>query len=972
MSYGDLFDTNYYKLSCERLVVANTETSVLSSLIVVGGASISGDMELSGTVKYSDSTPSTSSTSGALVCAGGIGVSEDSFFGKDVTIGGTLTCSDLVYEQSEIITSSDDSISTSTGASVVVGGMGIGRSLFIGGDVTMLGTSQSVDTSTGALTVAGGVGIKNDLRVGGIIYGTINGTTTTTTDDSTSTSSGSLIVNGGVGIAKRLNVGGKTDVPTLNVSSFVVSSDTSTGSIIVAGGIGVGNNVNMGGNLSVLGASSLKSCTVSSSLVATSNSTGAVVVTGGIYVGNNIMAGNSGSVISTPRLDIWLTIPSNAANITYDSSALLLNNITQLKTPSIRLFSWKTVGSSFTANITLSNDDGNITISMANATNNKLIVNAGTDTKRLYVSDSTASISTSTGAIRVVGGVGVGGSISATDLTLYNGAGSSAITVNPADSFLTLSDTRVSTVLNTKSLTFFYPATLYEGDIALNGTNGNLKIISPAAGIEMNIQDAVTVSNKLVVSGSETASTSTGALSITGGAHILDNLFVNNSARASDFTTPTVTSLNTFYTSVKNVTDTLISVKNYGALGNNVNDDTIPFQNWWTAISQPTAIGIGYIPAGTYKITGSLTWDCSAIVGRGLRIAGDGMNASILQFDSGCTLTISSATAVYYLTMYDFGINCFVNGYGMLFSVMIRDSELSRIRITNSNGATGCGGVSFTYLVGCHLNNLICQGNNTTSTNAGIHIASASNAIANAGYISSFGIGLNLVGAVGGCSFISPDIEYCARAVKLNSASISNNLFIGGTFYSSSVCFVDSVLTGGNNVMYYPAFGASTKYGGTNGFCCYGSTGTAIGSLNSLPPDVYASNLYLGTSTNALSNYSVVNTTLTWSRSLTNTFVVRCCKVGANVTISSDKYTGTSSGTSTYLLSTTGITSTYWPLADIYCPIWTLNNTANICGLLIIAAGTGIITIYRDISNLGTNFQNNTTIGYSFSVSYNV
>jgi hypothetical protein len=47
-----------------------------------------------------------------------------------------------------------------------------------------------------------------------------------------------------------------------------------------------------------------------------------------------------------------------------------------------------------------------------------------------------------------------------------------------------------------------------------------------------------------------------------------------------------------------------INVKDYGAVGNNINDDTTAFNN---AISALNSAGILYIPKGNYKITGKLT-----------------------------------------------------------------------------------------------------------------------------------------------------------------------------------------------------------------------------------------------------------------------------------------------------------------------------------------------------------------------------
>jgi hypothetical protein len=89
--------------------------------------------------------------------------------------------SNAVFKQQVLLDNADsNSRSTSTGALVVNGGVGIGKNLNVGGDAAIGGglqiggilnltnETQSTDTATGALKVAGGVGIRKNLNVGGI------------------------------------------------------------------------------------------------------------------------------------------------------------------------------------------------------------------------------------------------------------------------------------------------------------------------------------------------------------------------------------------------------------------------------------------------------------------------------------------------------------------------------------------------------------------------------------------------------------------------------------------------------------------------------------------------------------------------------------------------------------------------------------------------------------------------------------
>jgi hypothetical protein len=103
------------------------------------------------------------------------------------------------------VTSATQATSTATGALVVTGGVGIGGDLHVGGEIvaqrlvieyttvttTLVQTDDIVKTSnytnatnttSGALQVAGGAGIGRDLHVGGFIYGQLAGAVTTATN----------------------------------------------------------------------------------------------------------------------------------------------------------------------------------------------------------------------------------------------------------------------------------------------------------------------------------------------------------------------------------------------------------------------------------------------------------------------------------------------------------------------------------------------------------------------------------------------------------------------------------------------------------------------------------------------------------------------------------------------------------------------------------------------------------------------
>jgi hypothetical protein len=167
---------------------------------------------------------------------------------------------------------------------------------------------SSTSTSTGALVVAGGVGIGKELSVGGAagFAGTVAfeaPVTISADDESTATNNGALIVAGGVGIAKRINVGGAADFDS-NVNVDGVADFNSN--ISVDGAADFNSNINVDGvadfnsNISVDGAADFNS-NVNVDGVADFNSN--VSVDGTTTLNNNLTvsknAGTGGNHVAT-------------------------------------------------------------------------------------------------------------------------------------------------------------------------------------------------------------------------------------------------------------------------------------------------------------------------------------------------------------------------------------------------------------------------------------------------------------------------------------------------------------------------------------------------------------------------------------------------------------------------------------------------------------------------------------------------
>ena len=202
-----------------------------------------------------------------------------------------------------IISSSINSTSTTTGALQVAGGVGLTGNLYAGGIIRLTDETESAATADGALVVSGGVGIAKNLNVGGDIQVTgdftVAGTFTTTASDS-------LAINDPFLFLATNNTGDALD--TGFVSKYVDGAlvDRYTGFFrdVTDGTYKIFANLTVEPSTTVdttapsfaLADLSLGSLTASGVIAATSGTasssrtTGAVVVTGGLGVSGAVHA----------------------------------------------------------------------------------------------------------------------------------------------------------------------------------------------------------------------------------------------------------------------------------------------------------------------------------------------------------------------------------------------------------------------------------------------------------------------------------------------------------------------------------------------------------------------------------------------------------------------------------------------------------------------------------------------------------
>ena len=381
-------------------------------------------------------------------------------------------------------------------------------------------------------------GTGNDFRI-------TSGTASANTD------TGALTVVGGFGITGDINTGGNVSVQAqLRAISGVQSTSTTTGALVVTGGAGISGNVNIGAALAVDSFQVAGVTNLSGNLSGTNMSlTGRADIAGNLDVVGRITGGGirKTSSISTPVNpvvgDVWY------------------------KTDTDVYYQYINDGAN------------NIWVDYAGATVSNAAVTAGAATDYAFTS-GTPSTSTGTGAVVVSGGVGISGALYIGGLGDFGGN----VTVNNLNSNLNvqtgtlavsgsgavvgnLTTGNLATGIATIARADIAGALVVGGDVTVTGNivgGGVRKTQSTTAPVNPSVGDlwyktdtdvyyqytsdgtnkywidyvGATVSNAAVqnsssvdftiTSGTESTSTTTGALTIIGGAGITGNINADN------------------------------------------------------------------------------------------------------------------------------------------------------------------------------------------------------------------------------------------------------------------------------------------------------------------------------------------------------------------------------------------------------------------------------------------------------------
>jgi len=411
------------------------------------------------------------------------------------------------------------SVSPTTGALTVAGGVGVSGDLWAGGRINSLSTVNTTGTNSGALSVAGGVGINRDIYVGGNVTSLGNASFTGTMyasgvyDNATRVVSRILV---GPGLSESTSTGPTVILTNTGVVSLTAGTGTrvssTTGNVVVWVDPNIANQTLQ--QVTTNGNTTTNAVFFNNLTNTTATNSGSVVIAGGLGVAGNAYIGG--------------TISASNINITNEADSTLVSNngiFTNLQVTGTN-YSSSTVannslyvsgGAGIQTGLTVGGNTwiyGNLYVigTQTNVTNQTTVIG------RTVVALSTT---TSPAVLALGSGITVGPSASPYISLLYDGVSSWKSAGN-----------LIPSVDNTYNLgsTAFRWANVY----AVNGIFSGANSISTNTGA-LQVKGGAGIAGNLVMSGqllvtnnTQATSTATGAVQITGGLGVGGNIYAGN------------------------------------------------------------------------------------------------------------------------------------------------------------------------------------------------------------------------------------------------------------------------------------------------------------------------------------------------------------------------------------------------------------------------------------------------------------
>jgi len=414
-------------------------------------------------------------------------------------------------------TGTNNATSAVTGALQVVGGIGVGNSIFVGQNATISGSlfanggnlntlQTTFDLVNTTATTVNFAGVATAITIGAVTGSTTirNVTAITNTSAASSTATGALRVEGGVGIGGTVYIGGSQ----------------------IAGGSGT-----FGGDVAVNGGditTNATSFTLANTTATTVNAFGAATIVNVGAASGTLTLNNPTIVGSTANVTLFDTI-ATTVNFANSATTLAIGNAPDAQT--IRIGSASTGSSSydFAAGPTASGNTKTINIGTNAEAGSTVNINLGSAASTNLLTFNADTVVGSNTTQNIFNTVATTVNLAGAATTVSIGAATGTATINNANTVVT-GDLAVNGGDLTSTATSF--DLLNTGVTTLNLAGAGTAIIIGA------VTGATTIRNQVLVTSSTFAtSAGTGALVVTGGVGVTGNIWVNDALRVVGQTT---------------------------------------------------------------------------------------------------------------------------------------------------------------------------------------------------------------------------------------------------------------------------------------------------------------------------------------------------------------------------------------------------------------------------------------------------
>jgi hypothetical protein len=611
----------------------------------IGNWVSNGGIKSTNTLTVISSVNATSTATGALQVAGGVGIGGDLYAKNAYDSTGKLISTGTVssYAVTNLAAGTDISVSNNIG-NVTVSNISTLQSVTSRGSSTNLvvsftNTSNAISTTTGAVRITGGLGVGGDIY-GSTIYS--NGSPVVTTgnlgnlgvtallagtDTAVTTSTGVVTVYN-TGTLQTVTSRGSSTTFKISILDITSATSTATGALTVAGGLGVAGNIYSGGAIYAAGliysngqavltseVDTLQTVTgrgnttnqqirITNSATSTSTSSGALVISGGVAIGDNINVANSATI--------------GAGLIVQSGQITLSGNTNNISAASPLQISGSTINLTSNLGIQLSAFGAEVAV-----------IGAFSVTNSVRVLGTATSVDTTSGALTVAGGVGIVGDVYAKNI-FSNG----------------------SQVLTNASLGAYGVTSLTTGSGIVVSTATGAVIISSIDTLQLVTNRGNATTNPVYITNTTTSiGTSTGALIVSGGTNLRGNLTIAGDTLATNVTATNVVINNTLtvYGAIQSFNNTNSTGTTTGAVilvgGLGVGQDLYAANIYGTTV---------------YDNNKRVVTDVTPVAGSGISISGltstgpnvtfNINNTGVLALQGSTYIGISSATGIISLT----------------------------------------------------------------------------------------------------------------------------------------------------------------------------------------------------------------------------------------------------------------------------------------------------------------------------------